>query len=186
MNISFRQITLDDIPIMHAWFNKVHVQKFYSLRSWTEIEVLNKLLPNIEHKKPLYGFIALLDGSPIGYLQYCQVKDFPWLEQEFESEVVENAAGLDFFIGELEWTGKGLGSKIIEYFLNTMIWPNFKFCVVDPDVQNLQSIKMFEKCGFSRHKIIASIDALGKTVKLLLMIKSRSNFYPLQESFNKK
>ena len=28
---------------MHMWFNRPHVQQFYSLRSWQEMEVLEKL-----------------------------------------------------------------------------------------------------------------------------------------------
>lgn len=172
--IHFRKLTIEDIPLMHAWFNTPHVQNFYSLRSWTKQEVLDKLLPIINQEKPLFGFIVLLDSSPIGYLQYCSIKDFPWIDQDFQPNIVENGVGLDIFIGDPSRIGKGLGSKIIEDFLDTVLWPHFEFCIVDPDERNLASIRMFEKSGFKKHKTVSSKDAIGKPVKLVLMIKSNN------------
>lgn len=171
--LHFRPVTVEDIPLMHGWFNEAHIQKFYSLRDWKEQDVLDKLLPIIERKKPLFGFIVFLSEQPIGYLQYCHVKDFPWPQQDFEAMIVEAGAGLDLFIGDRAWIGKGLGEKIVENFLDTVIWPHFQFCVVDPDERNLPSIKMFEKCGFVRHKAIHAQDAIGRPVTLLLMVKAR-------------
>lgn len=171
--ITFRPITVDDVPLMHIWFNEIHVQKFYSLRNWSEREVLDNLLPSIEHKKPLFGFIILFELRPIGYLQYYKLKDFPWPEQDFETAIADEASGLDLFIGNPSFIGKRLGSKIINQFLETMIWPRFQFCVVDPDENNSASIKLFERCGFNFHKKIQSKDALERPVTLLLMIKRK-------------
>lgn len=71
--IDFRAITFADIPLMLRWFNTPHVQEFYSLRPWTEDEVLVKLTPYISGDKPVSGFIVLLDENPIGYLQSYKV-----------------------------------------------------------------------------------------------------------------
>lgn len=171
--INFRPVSVDDISQIHSWFNEKHIQSFYSLREWTEKEVLEKLTPVIEGKKPLFGFIAMVNNEPIGYLQYCRVKEFPWPNQDFEFEIANEAAGLDFFIGNPLLIGKGLGYQIINNFLDQIIWPNFQFCIVDPDVGNIASIKLFEKCSFKRHKEIDTKDTLGKPVRLLLMIKSK-------------
>lgn len=173
--ITFRPITIDDISLMHRWFNEPHVQKFYSLRNWSQKEVLDKLLPSIEHKTPLFGFIVLFQNEPIGYLQYCKLKDFPWPDQDFEIVIEDEGCGLDIFIGSPLFIGKGLGSKIISQFLDTIIWPQFQFCVVDPDENNKASIKLFETCGFKLHKKIQSKNALGNPQTLLLMIKHKPN-----------
>lgn len=93
--------------------------------------------------------------------------------QEFVQTVVDKGVELDVFIGERSFTGQGLGSKIIEAFLESVVWKDFEFCVADPDVRNIYSIKMFEKCGFKKHKTIKSNDALGKPVKLVLMVRKR-------------
>ena len=51
--IEFRPLSLSDIPLIHQWFNLPHVKEFYSLRNWTEDEVLKKLQPYILNEKPV-------------------------------------------------------------------------------------------------------------------------------------
>jgi aminoglycoside 6'-N-acetyltransferase len=137
--------------------------------------VKDKLRPILEKEKNLFAFIVLVDEKPIGYVQYCPISENPWPEQEIEEKVVNCAAGLDLFIGDPESIGKGLGSKIVQAFLDTEIWPKFSFCFVDPDLRNEASKRCFEKCGFEFHKTIRSEDALKRPVTLTLMKKSRSS-----------
>ena len=167
--ISFRPLSRSDIPLLHRWFNTPHVQTFYSLRDWTEQEVLAKLTPYIERQKPIFGLIAEHDGQPVGYCQYCLVKDFPWPGQNFEKKVIDSAAGLDFFIGEANLLRQGLGQSIIREFLEKVLWPRFQYCIVDPDIRNEASVKLFEKCGFLAHQIINTQDTLGRPANLCLM-----------------
>ena len=94
---------------MFRWFNTPHVQKFYSLRPWTEDEVLVKLTPYISGDKPVSGFIVSLDENPIGYLQSYKVSDYPWPNQNLPEEIVKTAVGMDLFIGDEDFLGKGLG-----------------------------------------------------------------------------
>lgn len=173
--ISFHPTILEDVAQMHAWFNEAHVQRFYSLRAWSESDVLNKLAPIIDQKKPLYGFIAKLEGKPVGYLQYCKVIDYPWPQQDLDKTILNEAVGLDLFIGDPNLIGKGIGAQIVNKFLEVYIWPYFHYCVVDPDERNLASIRMFEKCGFLIHKKINTHNTLKKPVTLVLMIKENQN-----------
>ena len=92
--IIFKALSFPDIPLMDHWFNTSHVQKFYSLRSWTEEEVLAKLTPYISENKPVSGFIVLLDEDPIGYLQSYKVDDYPWPNQNLPEEIVKSAVGI--------------------------------------------------------------------------------------------
>lgn len=167
--ITFQPISYKDVPLMHRWFNLPHVQAFYSLRTWSEEEVLAKLKPILEKKKPLLGFLVFVDEKPIGYVQYYRVLDFPWTDQDIDDEIVKSAVGLDMFIGEPSVIFKGVGSKIIESFLEQIIWPDFSYCFVDPDERNKASVRMFEKSGFQFYKNIETEDALKKAVTLTLM-----------------
>lgn len=166
--ITFRIFTSDDIPIVYQWFNRPHVQEFYSLREWAIDEVRNKLL----EEKSIWRWIIENAGAPIGYIQHYRVLDFPWKDGEsivhFEETIEKNAAGLDLFLGDPE--SMGMGSRILLQFLQERIWPQFRYCIVDPDVRNARSIKMFEKCGFVKAKRIATIDPLGRKVQLELML----------------
>ena len=62
---------------------------------------------------------------PIGYIQSYPLKDHPWENQDLSNKIVQQAAGIDLFIGEEECLGKGLGCEIINYFLEKHIWPFF-------------------------------------------------------------
>ena len=169
IDIRFKPLEFSDIPTIHQWFNKPHVQAFYSLKPWTEAEVFEKLKPYILSDKPVNGFVVLMNQQPIGYVQYYKVKDYPWVNQNLSEDIIEHGAGMDLFIGEEQFIGKGLGSDIISEFLDTIIWPQFQYCLVDPDVNNRAAIRCYEKLKFEEHMIIKSEDALGRATQLKLM-----------------
>lgn len=171
--ISFHPLKKEDLPLMHAWFNRPHVQEFYSLRSWNEQEVLEKLIPSLSHEKHLFGYIIRIGEIAIGYIQWYPVQDHPWPDQDLEENVLSHAAGVDLFIGEEKWVHKGLGREIMQTFLEEEIWPHFTYCVVDPDIRNTASIRMFQKCGFSFHKTVEASNKLGKLSSLCLMVKEK-------------
>ena len=147
-----------------------HVQAFYSLRSWTEDEVLTKLTPYITGEKPVSGFMILLDENPIGYLQSYKVSDYPWSNQDLPDGIVKSAIGLDLFIGNSELIRKGWGCRIIQAFIEALIYPQYQYCVVDPDVRNDVAVRCYEKLKFKEHKILDTVDALKRPAKLKLMI----------------
>ena len=166
ISITFKPLEFSDIPTIHQWFNKPHVQAFYSLKHWTEQEVFAKLKPYILSEKPVKGFIIVMNQQPIGYIQYYKVKDY-----------AEHAAGMDLFIGEEPFVGKGLGSKTIKEFLDVIIWPQFQYCIVDPDVRNTAAIRCYEKLNFKEHAVIESENALGHATQLKLMICGNTPSY---------
>lgn len=174
--IQFVPLNEFHFSLICQWFNKPHVQAFYSLRVWTSEEVRNKLTPYLQHEKGIKGFVIYLDKQPVGYTQCYPIKDHPWENQDLPDDVILEAGGLDLFIGEEEYLGKGVSFQIINSFLKEHIWPSYKYCLVDPDVRNKASLRLFQKCGFARHKCIDYIDALGQSVMLQLLIKKRENF----------
>jgi len=171
--LAFKSLSVADVPLMYQWFNLPHVQKFYSLRQWTENQVLEKLIPYITGDKPVSGFIVLLNEKPIGYVQQYKISDYLWPNHNLSQAIIDNAAGVDLFIGEEEACGKGIGSQIINEFIERKIWPQFQYCIVDPDIKNIAAIKCYEKLKFQSHAVIDSEDALGQPVKLNVMILKR-------------
>jgi RimJ/RimL family protein N-acetyltransferase len=173
-HIAFRPLGLTDIPLMYQWFNMPSVQAFYSLRTWTEEEVLEKLRPYILGQKPVSGLIILLNNESIGYLQHYKVIDYPWPNQTLSQDIIENVVGMDLFIGEPKLIGQGLGQAIISAFLEKYVWPKCGFCVVDPDIRNLAAIKCYKKLGFKNHQAIDTVDAMNHPVQLQLMVANRA------------
>lgn len=77
---------------------------------------------------------------------------------------------MDLFIGEINLLNKGMGQKIIRKFINTKISQSFKYCIVDPDINNTAAIKCYENLNFKEHAIIKTTDVLGTVVNLKLML----------------
>lgn len=174
--LSFEPLNPSHFQAIHGWFNAPHVQKFYSLRSWTFEEVQKKLLPYVQGAKHMKCFVIFHSKQPIGYIQSYPLKDHLWENQDLPYEIIENAAGIDLFIGEESFLGKGMGRMILIRFLEKWIWPFYQYCLADPDIQNKASIRLFQKSGFSEHKEIKSKDALQRPVILQLFIMKRESF----------
>lgn len=169
--INFEPLNESHFELMHYWFNKPHVQEFYSLRPWTLEEVQVKLTPYLQGWKKIKGFVIYLEKHPIGYIQSCPIKDHPWENQDLLEETIEEAAGFDLFIGEENYLGKGLGCQIVDSFLKNHIWTEYRYCLADPDIRNEASIRLLQKCGFHKHKKINTKNTLKQDVTLELYIK---------------
>ena len=144
--IHFEALNESHFALIHEWFNKPHVQAFYSLRAWTLEEVRQKLTPYLHHEKGIKGFVIYLGKYPLGYIQSCPIKDHPWEDQDLPDEIVQEAGGFDLFIGEEKHLGKGIGPQIVTSFLQEHFWPYYRYCLVDPDVRNEASLRLFQKC----------------------------------------
>lgn len=171
--LTFEPLNQTHFGKVHEWFNKLHVQAFYSLRPWTLEEVYKKLMPYLQGEKQIKCFIIYQGTHPFGYIQSYPIKENPWENQDLPEKIIKEAAGIDLFIGEEDYLGKGLGSEIISQFLEKHIWPFFRYCLADTDVRNKASLGLFYKCGFIEHKKIFFKNALNQQVFLQLFIKER-------------
>jgi aminoglycoside 6'-N-acetyltransferase len=82
-------------------------------------------------------------------------------------ELPESCAAIDWYIGELEFIGRGIGPRALELFLDTYVFPNFDTVFVDPDTANTSAIRAYEKIGFT---------TISKTddEKVTLMLKTKN------------
>lgn len=176
VNIQFKPLDESHFDLMLNWFNKPHVQAFYSLKTWTHETIRKKLEPYVRGENQINGFIIYAEDHPIGYIQSYPVKDHPWEKQDLSEEIIQEAAGFDLFIGEETSLNRGLGKQIIDAFLTKSIWPNYRYCLVDPDIRNEASLRSFQKCGFIEHKQIAGKNALNQKVTFKLLMKEHGNF----------
>lgn len=173
--IKFVPLSHNHFKIIHQWFNKLHVQSYYSLRNWTLDDIIKKYTPYINKEKKLVCSIIYFDDIPIGYIQHYHVNDFQWEHSQLTEALVQHTAGLDLFIGEEQFLQKGIGHFVIEIYLKKHIWPYFHYCMVDPESKNFISRKLFEKCGFKDYQTIQSKNALDQPVILNLMVKKREH-----------
>jgi RimJ/RimL family protein N-acetyltransferase len=149
MTVGFRRLAETDLPLLHEWLQREHVQFWWRERE-TYDEVVRHYLPAIEGRELTDLYLILVEGRPAGFVQTYLVSDHP--DYQTLVAVEEGVAGVDLFLADPEQTGKGLGSKVIAQFVREVVFtaPQTHACIADPDAENHASLRAFEKAGFTR------------------------------------
>jgi RimJ/RimL family protein N-acetyltransferase len=143
----FRTLDRCDLPLMHRWLHTPHVVEWWPDEALTLDQIIAKYAPRIDGKEDVRCFVIVHGDAPIGYIQ-----EYPIVESEYASCIAdaERAAGIDLFIGEVEFHHRGLGAPIIRQFLSDVVFadPAIETCIIDPAVTNRGAIRAYEKAGF--------------------------------------
>ena len=97
--------------------------------------------------------IVLVDNEPIGYIQSYPVDDkTPWGKK---IKVADNMVSIDYFIGDINYIHKGLGSKmILEYIEQVVKKDKYDIAMISPDPENKAQQCLMKKCGFQYIKTV--------------------------------
>ncbi|MCS5708700.1 acetyltransferase [Candidatus Berkiella cookevillensis] len=131
----------------------------------------------IKNKDLVPSFIVHAEHHQIGFIQYYALSDFlpegiiDYNHELFSQFSPSEIAGVDLFIGDESYLGKGCGAKILHSFLTQIIYPNFKVVVIDPNIENLRAIKAYEKVGFRQFSIEKS-EQYNEIIQLMILKKS--------------
>lgn len=169
--IGFRRLQTSDLPVMYRWLNTPHVSKWYG-EGPSQREVVEEYTPYIAGSEPVEPYLILYDDSPIGYIQTYPISH----DEEYARLVdVEDSAGVDLFIGEVEYLYRGLGASILRRFLRVVVFNNadVKTCVIGPEPKNTAAVRAYEKSGFRYFK---TIQVPGEPEPEHLMKMSREEF----------
>lgn len=176
--VTFRLLQNTDFELLLRWLKAPHVQKWYDKDIEHNLDSVVAKFDNYvkgfrviaNGKLPVSSYICYMDNQPIGYFQLYSAsysEDFP-----------EDMGQLDFFIGEKNYLGRGLGSFILKEFLKKVAYLKFKWILVDPEIENQVAIRCYEKAGFVVIKkdrnlfwMIASSHAIRLSVKNLLILE---------------
>lgn len=146
--LAFRPLAEADFPLMHRWLHQPHVSRW-----WGEPPTLERVAehysPRVLGEEKVESYLALGDGSPIGYLQLYFLDDYP---QHREAAGLETGvAGVDMFIGEPDLLYRGLGPWMLGQFLDEVVFTRSEVqaCIIDPAPDNAAAIRAYEKAGFS-------------------------------------
>jgi RimJ/RimL family protein N-acetyltransferase len=142
----FRKLTADHLALLRSWLNKPHVAEYWQ-EPQDEAEFRDKYL-NMLTARDVRAYIVYVDDVPIGYIQdyqACLVGGGWWLDAE------PGTFGIDQFIGEPAWVGKGFGTELIRQFIDRLFAdPRVEEIIVDPDPNNSRAIHVYEMVGFKR------------------------------------
>ena len=180
MKISFKPLATTDFENLLKWLQQPHVKKWWDTDvNYTPELIQEKYGSYVDgykkigsERKPIHAFIIYFDDAPIGYIQYYNAYDFPRDGYQLNN-LPKSLAAIDFFIGDKNYLGKNIGSKSLELFLDSHVFTEFDYALVDPDSSNLAAIKTYENAGFKPFD-----DQTSESVAL--MVKPRNNFNEIE------
>ena len=144
---TFRPLTREDLPLLHEWLSRPHVAEWWGApRSLADVE--REYGPSIAGAVPDRGYIALLGGVPIGFIQsYVAVgghREGWWLDEHDPG-----VRCIDQFLADADQLGRGLGTAMVRAFVRQLFAdPEVTRVQTDPAPENVRAIRCYEKAGF--------------------------------------
>ena len=178
MTITFVPLAESHFPLLLKWLETPHVKAWWDQDvKWTPELIREKYgnyvkgykslkLQDQAIDKPVNAFIVAVDDALIGYIQTYNPHDFP-TEPVYDPGLPTSCAGLDWYIGELEFTGKGIGTTALLQFMEEYVFPTYELVIVDPETANTAAIRVYGKAGFKIKKLV-------KNGAITLMLKEQS------------
>lgn len=158
MNITFTPLKKTHFPLLLKWLKTPHVQTWWSKsNAWTPAEVEEKYGTYLDgyklvgdERKPMHAYIINVNDIPVGYIQYYNVRDF-FREYDYSmNDLPPSCAGFDWYLGEPDYVGKGIGTKALQLFLDTIVLKTFHAVFIDANTTNVSAIRVYEKVGFKK------------------------------------
>ncbi len=150
MEVGFRRLTEDDLPMLHRWLNEPGVVRWWEGDdvSW-EAVVRDYGSANPD---PAEHWIASLKGEPLGWIQCYAAADEPEETEPWWALGIERAAaGIDYLVGDPADRRRGLGSAMIAAFVAEVVFalhPGWTQACAAPFEANVASWRALEKAGF--------------------------------------
>jgi uncharacterized protein (DUF2236 family)/RimJ/RimL family protein N-acetyltransferase len=151
--ITWRRLTEDDFPLLKQWLERPHVARWWNHE--TSIEAVTRDFgPAARGEEPSEDLLVLRDDQPFGLVQRCWLADYPEYLAELRAivEVPEGTMTIDYLIGDLALTGRGLGTEMIRATVE-QTWaehPTARCILVPVPVANRASWQALAKAGLRR------------------------------------
>ncbi|MEA2724399.1 MAG: aminoglycoside 6-N-acetyltransferase Ib [Gemmatimonadales bacterium] len=145
-SITFRLLSVADLPMLHEWLVRPHVAKWWSpTPSLAEVE--QEFAPQISGESTTRAYFVLGDGVPIGYIQSYVAKDSG--EGWWPDEQDPGVRGIDQFLAHAEQLGRGVGTAMVRAFVQRLFAdPAVTRIQTDPSPSNPRAVRCYEKAGF--------------------------------------
>jgi aminoglycoside 6'-N-acetyltransferase len=182
--VSFRRLTRSDLPTLTGWLNSPHVYEWWGTArapgnlggagtdAATLAAVEAEYGPEIDGASTTQHFVIEVGRAAFGMIQWYRLAD----ELAYAAAIGESpsgTAGIDLLIGEPTAIGHGLGPRVIDTFVRTVVFgaDEVTRCVAGPEIDNRRSIRAFEKAGF---RIARDAVVPGEPAPERVMVRDRN------------
>jgi RimJ/RimL family protein N-acetyltransferase len=166
LGLRFRQLEPTDLELLAEWFARPHVEEWWFDQGGPE-RIRADYGPMTDPAASTRGYLSLLDGQPIGFVQ-CYVplgSGDGWWEEETDP----GARGIDVFLADSSAQGRGLGTAMIVAFVEWLFTdPTVTKVQTDPAPHNARALRVYEKAGFGRVGEVTTPDGPA-----ILMVRRR-------------
>jgi aminoglycoside 6'-N-acetyltransferase Ib len=165
--LTFKPLTSQDLPMVHAWLQRPHVAEWWH-EPTSLVELERDYLPRTMTGSSTRAYIAILDGQPVGFIQsyVAMGSGEGWWEQETDP----GTRGIDQFLANAEQLGRGIGSTMVSAFVEQLFEdPTVTKVQADPSPENQRAIRCYRRAGFVIHGEVTTPDGAA-----VLMFRYRS------------
>ena len=156
--LAFRPVQETDLPTLGRWLLAPHVARWYP-----DADYIEDLEDQLEDSRITMNLV-LSDGRPFAYVQDYDIHG--WRDHPL-SFLPAGSRGLDTFIGEAEFAGRGLGSAYLRLRSDALFAKGVPALGIDPAEGNQTAQRAFDRAGFQQHSF-----ALTEFGRVLLMTRS--------------
>jgi aminoglycoside 6'-N-acetyltransferase len=144
-------VTRGDFELLASWLAQPYVHEWWA-HEFTPEALERDFGPGVDGDEPGEDHLALLDGSPVGLVQYCHFVDYPEYLEEMAGvyPVGDGAVSIDYLIGQADRVGQGVGTAMIRAFVER-IWTTdarASHVVVPVNSANERSWRALLRAGF--------------------------------------
>lgn len=149
--LSFVPLDRGHLPLLQRWLGEPHVARWWN-HDTADAAVEAHFGPVIDGVEPGKDVVVELDGRPVGLIQLSRFSDHPDYAAELAPvlEVGDGDGTIDYLIGEPALVGRGLGSRMIDAFVEH-VWedePDLLHLVVAVHEDNEASWRALQRAGF--------------------------------------
>ena len=111
VRVTVRDMTRGDLRDVTRWRAQPHVARWWAGDGEATYDAVERRYgPRIDGETPTRMWVLEVNGRSVGFGQHYRIADYP----DYALLGPDPAAiGVDYAIGEPEWTGRGLGSRMI-------------------------------------------------------------------------
>lgn len=150
--IEFKLVENQDLPLIHSWLQQPYVKKWFSHEAlpWQQFLTFRDEIKNYFGDGKEY--LVQHHNHPFGYIRYYDAHLWPEGTGQVDPE---GTYGIDLYIGDEAYLGKGFGRAMLTQFIKEIIKEQhesgnpIKKIVVDPEVENIAAIKTYLNLGFT-------------------------------------